>query len=249
MPTRCEPIPGDEANLHPALVSTALRWGRVGSSALAATLVHLVGSGELTARYVDVTQNVLGQPMRRRTIELALPGRQARSGQHRPEGARLIKDGYVPGLTRIDRCILSFIFDHVAHAPKVTLRDIRAFAKSQPEAYSHAILEWRDAVKDTADEHGLVIEHLYSGRAGDLRRLRREIRRSARCLGRVGSLSPLHSGQHRVLELAVALGYEPDVVRMMRFPRPRKVDLSVSAGIPDWRRWLHGMSARPFLGW
>ena len=230
-----EPIPGDDASLHPALVGVLLRH-RAGSREAAATLVRLIGSGAVTARSIDVEATWFGRWATRSTVELRLaPG--FASAKHGRGGGPLVRQGYIEGLSKIDRGLLSLLFDRIAHADHLTLRDVNAFSTSHPWSYWSAMKDWRELVADVAHDKGLLERGSYNGKAGDLRALKRQVRRRLSVMREAMVSGPDHSPSLRLLELAVVFGMERRLGKSLRLPRAVDRDMSPSAGI-ETARWL-----------
>lgn len=231
------------AQRHPAVIGAALHFGHVGADEAAATLVHLIGAGVITARPVTTTEtNIFGRTVKRRTVELTLVSGKAVE-RHRPgHEAHLVREGHVEGLSRIDRCLLSIIFDHVAHDGRATMRDVRAFRDDHAASYGGAVREWRDLVRETAIEERLLGSDVRLEEVAQLRRLRSDVRRQLSAGNRVADPAGIHASNARLLETAVVYRLARSLSRALRLPAPPSSDLSPSAGIPNSMRWLHGGS-------
>lgn len=229
MGTIVDEIPGDDAKLHPALVGCISRWGRVGRRESTATLVRLIGLDVVASRSIPSSKRRLWGPPRGTTIELRLVDAGAVTA-HAHAGGPVVRQGHIEGLTRIDRALLSLLFDRVAHSRVVTLEAVAEFSRSNRWAYFSALREWRRLVVHVAQEKGLLEGFMYTGRAGDMRLLRREVRH--RISGSAGSLD-LHSGPAttRLLELAIVFGLRGHLVRSLGLPQGSWEDVSASAGI------------------
>jgi len=207
------PIPGDELLLHPALVGAALR-GRAGSKEAAATLVRLLSLGAVNGREITfVEKSFLGRSVTRRTLELKLAQGWV-SSRHPRGGGTIVKRGHVGGLSKIDRGMLSVIFDRIAHSDHITLRQIDVYSSIHPHGYSSAIREWRELVVSIANEKGLLEGKTKTHAAREARQLRRQVRR------RIASLSAARSGaaSERLLELSVVFGLERHLSRALAPP-------------------------------
>lgn len=136
---------------HPALVGAAWRRGRVTGHEVTATLVHLIGRDALTVRAVDVVGRRFGNPHTIRSVELRLvPGVTTAT---RRDHAPFVAQGRIEGLTRLDRQLLSILFDRIADAPVISLPELQRFASAKPWEYWCYVREWRRAAQDDAREH------------------------------------------------------------------------------------------------
>jgi len=141
------------SELHPALIGTKWRRGRVGGYEAVATLVRLVQIGALSVGVVDGAVGRRPGSRKVRSVELRLvPGvTTPRRTTHGP----FVVQGHVEGLHKLDRHLLSLLFDRVAHAPKLSLVTLRRFANEHPWQYWLYLKEWRAAVKDEASRQQL----------------------------------------------------------------------------------------------
>lgn len=234
-------IPGDESALHPALLGAARRRGRVGAREASATLVHLIGCGAVTARTVIVPMRSWGREVDRQTTEIRLvPG--VASGKHTRGGGPQVRQGHIEGLTRIDRELLSLLFDRVAHCEHLTLAQLDEFSTRNPWSYWSALKSWRDLVADTARDKGLLRGGSHALKRRDLWRLKSEVRRSISAFGSGVELNLADGAAMRLAELAVVFGLERSLVRSLRFPPGSPSDMSPSAGVES-ARWLLGSQA------
>jgi hypothetical protein len=224
-------IPGDEEALHPALVGCVSHLGRVGNRELAAAVIRLARAGIVTLRTVPCTFVVFGVRLGRSTVELTLEPGTAAYPHHLSHGP-YIRPGHIEGLDHIDRALLGMLFDHLAHSTKITLRHIAELSREHRWAYGRLVGEWRNHVLHEAREKGLMDGSRYTGKAGDLRTLKREVRERL-ALSAQSRRWVSDSKATRVLELAVAFGLRPALARSLKFPRAVFRDMSPSAGIEN----------------
>jgi len=133
-------------SMHPALVGASLHNGRAGGREATATLIHLVGRGALRVSPTQVPGTRFGKPMTLDSLELSLvPGiTTARHNAHSP----YVAQGRVEGLCKLDRHLLSILFDRIAGAPRFTLLDLELFSSTRPWEFWVYLREWRRAVRD-----------------------------------------------------------------------------------------------------
>lgn len=198
---------------------------------MAAALVRLARLGIVTLRTVPFTIGVFGMRLERSTVELTLEPGTAAYPHHLSHGP-YIRPGHIEGLDHVDRALLGMLFDHLAHSTKITLRRIAELSRDHRTSYGRLVGEWRSLVRHEAIEKGLLDGPRYTGKAGDLKALRSEVRR--RLAGSATSSAWASDSQAtRELELAIAFGMRPALARSLRFPRAAFRDLSPSAGIEN----------------
>jgi len=208
----------------------------VGAREASATLVHLIGLGAITVLTVTVPARSWGRKVERETTELRLvPG--VANAKHGRGGGPQIRQGHIEGLTRIDRELLSLLFDRIAHCDHLTLAQIDQFSGRNPWAYWSAMKDWRDLVEKTCRDKGLLPGGQNALRATDVRRLRSELRTRIAKLQAGADPKPAYSLTSRLVELSVVFRLERALERSLRLPRGVSGDVSPSAGI-DSARWL-----------
>lgn len=222
--------------LHPALLGCVLRGERVGHKEMAATLVRLAVVGAVDVRIVPAKRRRLGINGRRLTAEVCV--RPSVLASQRPQsGTPLIRQGRIEGLSKVDRALLSLVFDHVAHDRRATLEQVADFAAADGYAYWSQVYAWRELVVAETRAKGLLDRERRAGIRQTLHHKRALL--SASMSGASGPTTFLAS---RDLELAVVLGVDHGRARALGFPRSRWRDVSPSAGLQ--RIWqLRGLDA------
>ena len=166
---------------------------------MSATLARLVRCRFLEIRPVTVpVRTLFGKVVQRKTYEMRLMP-NATSSRHRPHRTGpVVKQGHVDGLSKMDRSLLSLLFDRIAHGERVTAVDVDRFCSENRWSYARAVREWRALVRSEAEDCGLLEEGAYTGKAGNLRALRRAVLRRVKEVA-----SPAGEARGRLLELAI----------------------------------------------
>jgi hypothetical protein len=154
---------------------------------------------------------------------------EGRATAHHANGAKLIRQGHIDGLCRIDRELLSILFDGVVHSDRVTIPQIDDFSARHPYAYWTAITKWRRLVRDEARSIQLGREGEHRISRGELRRLKSQVRdqlAAGKASGRLGALG-------------VVFGLSRELASALSLPKGSEVGSSPSSGADSWV-WLFG---------
>ena len=127
-------------DLAPAVVGALWRFGKVSDADIAATLMDLADKKVIAMRpIVEHHDGVLGIGAHDdQGFELGL-------SPNPPEGAI--------GIT--DQILLDTMFSDIGNGQIVTLSQIKAYAKSNPQSFSESIKHWKDACEGAAEGQGL----------------------------------------------------------------------------------------------
>jgi hypothetical protein len=138
---------------HPAIADSLLHRRGVGGRGATATLLRAIA-----ARAVGVRP--AGSSLEFHLVPGVATGRREKDRGH------LVEHGHVEGLSHIDRMLLSFLFDEVAHAPAIDLEGIRESSRDEAWAFWDGLHVWREAVNAERDE--VRRHHPDAGRRDDV---------------------------------------------------------------------------------